>query len=152
MVEYLYYPVLGCDDEVFVPEPYTTCEEYHSSVADELRTISLQLTWGWLGVIGAVMIGDILVYYGFGSASERMNKRVRDSVFTSLLRQEIAFFDAHTVGSLTSRLSDDAALIHSFSGQPIRQLVMSLTSVLVGVVVSFIYMWPFALVSLATIP
>ncbi|KAL9190432.1 hypothetical protein ACHAXT_007643 [Thalassiosira profunda] len=152
MVEYLYYPVLGCDEEVFVPEPYTTCEEYHTSVADELRTISLQLTWGWLGVIGAVMIGDILVFYGFGSASERMNKRVRDSVFTSLLRQEIAFFDAHTVGSLTSRLSDDAALIHSFSGQPIRQLVMSLTSVLVGVVVSFIYMWPFALVSLATIP
>merc|ERR1712150_86996 len=117
-----------------------------------MRNISFQLTYGWLGVIGAVMIGDILVYYGFGSASERMNKRVRDAAFTSLLRQEIAYFDAHTVGTLTSQLSDDAAMIHSFSGQPIRQLVMSLSSVLVGVVVSFFYMWPFALVSLGTIP
>lgn len=90
--------------------------------------------------------------YGFGTASENMNKRVRDSAFTSLLRQEISYFDSHTVGSLTSQLSDDAALIHSFSGQPIRQLVMSLSSVLIGVIVSFIYMWPFALVALATLP
>lgn len=90
--------------------------------------------------------------YGFGTASENMNKRVRDSAFTSLLRQEISYFDSHTVGSLTSQLSDDAALIHSFSGQSIRQLVMSLSSVLIGVIVSFIYMWPFALVALATLP
>ena len=93
-----------------------------------------------------------MVFYGFGTASERMNKRVRDSAFTSLLRQEISYFDSKSVGSLTSQLSDDAALVHSFSGQPIRQLVMSISSVLVGVVISFVYMWPFALVSLAILP
>ena len=55
-------------------------------------------------------------------------------------------------GAITSQLAEDAALLHSFSGEPIRTLVLNLASVLVGVVISFIYMWPFALLSLATIP
>lgn len=154
MIEYLYYPVLPCDEDAGIDPiyPYTSCDEYITFATDEMKNISYKLTYGWLGVIAAVMIGDILVYYGFGTASERMNKRVRDSAFTSLMRQECAFFDLHTVGSITSQLSDDAALIHSFSGQPIRQMVMSLSSVLVGLVVSFFYMWPFALVALGTIP
>ncbi|KAL7530590.1 LOW QUALITY PROTEIN: hypothetical protein ACHAXR_003577, partial [Thalassiosira sp. AJA248-18] len=151
--EYLYFPVLPCDEEAGVDPipPFASCDEYILNVTDTMKSISYKLTYGWLGVIAAVMIGDILVYYGFGTASEKMNKRVRDSAFTSIMRQEISFFDSHSVGSLTSQLSDDAAMIHSFSGQPIRQLVMSLSSVLVGVVVSFVYMWPFALVSLGTI-
>mmetsp|Transcript_3600 Transcript_3600/g.7957 ORF Transcript_3600/g.7957 Transcript_3600/m.7957 type:complete len:1436 (+) Transcript_3600:181-4488(+) len=154
MIEYLYYPVLPCDEAAGIDpiSPYTSCDDYIASVADTMRSNSFKLTYGWLAIIAAVMVGDILVYCGFGTASERMNKRVRDSAFTSMLRQEISYFDAHTVGYLTSQLSDDAALIHSFSGQPIRQLVMSLSSVLVGVVVSFVYMWPFALVSLAVLP
>ena len=152
MIEYLYYPVLPCDTDEQAPPGYSTCNDYINSVTDTMQSISFKLTYGWLAIIAAVMIGDVLVYFGFGTASERINKRVRDSAFTSLLRQEISYFDAHTVGTLTSQLSDDAAMIHSFSGQPIRQLVMSLSSVLVGVVVSFVYMWPFALVSLGTIP
>mmetsp|Transcript_26009 Transcript_26009/g.46896 ORF Transcript_26009/g.46896 Transcript_26009/m.46896 type:complete len:1444 (+) Transcript_26009:100-4431(+) len=153
MIEYLYYPVLPCDMEAgIIPPGYSSCDDYLTFVTDEMRNISFMLTYGWLGIIAAVMVGDILVFYGFGSASERMNKRVRDSAFTSLLRQEISYFDSRSVGSLTSQLSDDAALIHSFSGQPIRQLVMSISSVLVGVVISFVYMWPFALVSLAILP
>mmetsp|Transcript_2979 Transcript_2979/g.5580 ORF Transcript_2979/g.5580 Transcript_2979/m.5580 type:complete len:650 (-) Transcript_2979:2220-4169(-) len=153
MIEYLYYPVLPCDEAAgYIPTGYSSCNDYHTSVADTMREISFKLTYGWLAIIAAVIVGDILIYYGFGTASEKMNKRIRDSAFTSLLRQEISYFDSQTVGSLTSHLSDDAALIHSFSGQPIRQLVMSLSSVLVGIIVSFVYMWPFALVSLGTLP
>ncbi len=179
MIEYLYYPVFPCDEDagVMPPPPHTTCQQYWDFVADDMQDMSVTLTCehhsfvlvysehhsrcvshirflpdGWLGIIGATCIGNILIFYGFGTASEKMNKRVRDAAFTSLLRQEIAFFDCRTVGSLTSQLQDDAAMIHSFSGEPLRQLIMSLASVLVGVIVSFIYMWPFALVSLGTIP
>ena len=58
----------------------------------------------------------------------------------------------NATGSITSQLAEDAALLHSFSGEPIRTMVLNLSSVLVGVVISFVYMWPFALLSLATIP
>mmetsp|Transcript_16711 Transcript_16711/g.38414 ORF Transcript_16711/g.38414 Transcript_16711/m.38414 type:complete len:263 (+) Transcript_16711:1850-2638(+) len=94
----------------------------------------------------------MLLFYGFTHASERMNKRVRDGTFKSLLRQEVSYFDMNPVAVLTSKLSEDAALIHAFSGEPIRTLIINLSSVLVGLIVSFVYMWPFALVTLATLP
>jgi ABC-type multidrug transport system fused ATPase/permease subunit len=81
-----------------------------------------------------------------------MNKRVRNAAFDSLVRQEVSFFDLHPVGVITSQLQEDAALMHSFSGEPIRTLVINLSSVLVGVAVSFAFMWPFSLLSLALIP
>ena len=57
------------------------------------------------------------------------------------MRQEVGYFDLRPVGIITSQLHEDAALIHSFSGEPIRTLVMNVASVLVGVVISFIFMW-----------
>ena len=100
----------------------------------------------------ASLVGNTLVFYGFGNATERMNKRVRDASFKNLVRQEVAYFDTRPVSTITSQLSEDAAMIHSFSGEPIRTLVMNSASVLVGLVVSFVYMWPFALVALCVLP
>jgi len=109
-------------------------------------------TYGWIGLMVCTTLGNGLLFYGFGKSSEKMNKRVRDESFTSLIRQEISYFDVRSVGSITSHLQDDAAMIHSFSGEPIRSLVMNLSSLAVGLVFSFFYMWPFALLVLAILP
>jgi ATP-binding cassette, subfamily B (MDR/TAP), member 1 len=109
-----------------------------------MKHLSFQVFYGLLGLMAASLIGNVVMFYGFGTATERMNKRVRDSAFSNLIRQEVAYFDVRSVGSITTKLSEDAALIHSFSGQPIRMLVMNLSSVLVGVIVALVYMWPFA--------
>jgi ATP-binding cassette, subfamily B (MDR/TAP), member 1 len=89
-------------------------------------------------VIAGCLVGNILTYWGFGLASERLSKRVRDMSFTALLRQEVAFFDQRSVGSITSQLQDDASRIQAFSGEPIRAIFVALSSVLTGVVLSFI--------------
>mmetsp|Transcript_40967 Transcript_40967/g.67216 ORF Transcript_40967/g.67216 Transcript_40967/m.67216 type:complete len:237 (-) Transcript_40967:103-813(-) len=68
------------------------------------------------------------------------------------MRQEVAFFDKRSVGSITSQLQDDVAFIFAFSGEPIRTLVINVSSVVTGLTISFIYMWPFALLSLGVIP
>jgi len=106
-----------------------------------MRETSWKVAVACVGVIVIQAIGFVLLYYGFGTASERMNKRVRDAAFTSLIRQEIGYFDLHPAAILTTQLQDDAAMIHSFSGEPIRTLVMTLASLLVGVVISFVFMW-----------
>jgi ATP-binding cassette subfamily B (MDR/TAP) protein 1 len=72
--------------------------------------------------------------------------------FASLVRQEVAFFDKRSVGAITSQLQDDAARIHTFSGEPIRTFLIAFSSVVTGVVVSFIFMWPFALLAIGCIP
>jgi ATP-binding cassette, subfamily B (MDR/TAP), member 1 len=81
------------------------------------------------------------MFWGFGLGTETINKTIRDETFKNMLRQEVGWFDMRSPGSLMSRLSEDAAILHSFIGEPIRTLSVSLSSVFVGVIVSFIYMW-----------
>lgn len=158
MIELLYAPIYVCEDtdgvaNITTPTTielptYDTCEEYWGASADAMREQSFDITYGCIGIIAATIIGNMLLFYGFNIASERMNKRVRDAVFNALVRQEVGYFDLHPVAVLTSRLADDAALLQSFSGEPIRTLVLSVASVAVGLIVAFVFMWPFALVTL----
>jgi ATP-binding cassette subfamily B (MDR/TAP) protein 1 len=117
-----------------------------------MQDLSFSISYGWLGILGSTLIGNTLLFYGFGTASERMNRRVRNAAFSSLVRQEVEFFDKRTVGSITSQLQDDAAKIHSFSGEPVRTFFIGIASLLVGLAISFIFMWPFALLVLAITP
>lgn len=101
----------------------------------------MNVFYGYIALGGAVLIGNCLLFWGFGSASERMNKRIRDGAFSSLMRQEVGWFDLRSPGTITSQLSEDAALLHAFSGEPVRTLILNIASVVVGVIVSFVYMW-----------
>ena len=95
----------------------------------------------YLGLGVVCIVGNSLLFWGFGLVSERMNKRVRDAAFTNLIRQEIGWFDMHSLGTITSHLSDDAALIHAFTGEPIRTLTLNIASVAVGIILGLIFMW-----------
>uniref|UniRef100_A0A7R9WUT7 ABC transmembrane type-1 domain-containing protein n=1 Tax=Craspedostauros australis TaxID=1486917 RepID=A0A7R9WUT7_9STRA len=143
MVELLYTPIERCDESagIFPDGNITDCQEYFDDEADDMKELSINVFIGVIGVICSSLFGNVLLFYGFGTATERMNKRVRDSTFESLVRQEVSWFDVRPVGVITSQISDDAAMIHSFSGEPIRTLVMNCASVLVGLVFAFYYMW-----------
>jgi len=136
MIEVLFTPVEPCPVDGFVD-----CDEYLELVADSMQERSFKIFYGFIGILFSTMLGFTLLFWGFGVATERMNKRIRDSSFTSLLRQEVAWHDKHSPNALTSRLSDDAACLHAFAGEPVRSMAASLSSVAVGVVVSFVYMW-----------
>ena len=84
------------------------------------------------------LVGNVLLFYGFGYATERINRRMRDQVFSSLMRQEVAFYDKRSVGSITSQLQDDAAFVFAFSGEPVRTTVLNLSSVVTGLTISMI--------------
>ena len=117
---------------------YDTCEDYWSGFADSMQQRSFEVGAMWAGLMVNCMIGFTIMFVGFGRASERLSKRVRNDAFTSLIRQEIGFFDKRSVGQITSELQDDAARIHSFSGVPIRSALVALSSVVTGLVLSFI--------------
>lgn len=139
-INLLFQPVFPCDDDSLPSEaiPFPTCEAYYEDVVDDMRSTSFEVASYWVvvGVFGCVL-GNILTFYGFGTASERMNKRLRDSTFKALLRQEVAFFDKRSVGSITSQLQDDTGRIQAFSAEPVRSLLTALSSVLIGVTLSF---------------
>ena len=137
MIELLYTPILPCPED----EDIEVCEDIWASEAEDMQETSFKITYGYIGLMVFSVVGLCLLFWGFGTASERMNKRVRDAAFSNLVRQEVAWFDVRSPAKLTSRLADDAALLHAFAGEPIRTLVLNIASVLVGLVISFVYMW-----------
>lgn len=156
MIDLLFHPVFPCDESTVGTDEFTqgfdNCQDYWDDESDWLKKMSMNVTWGWIGLIGSTLVGNVLLFYGFGTAEQRMNKRVRDAVFTALMKQDISYYDTHSIANLSAQIEDDAAMISSFSGEPIRSLTMSVASVLVGLVLSFYYMWPFALLTLAILP
>jgi ATP-binding cassette subfamily B (MDR/TAP) protein 1 len=138
-INILFEPVYLCPfQNGTIPLGFATCEAYWTDVADDMRSTSYEVAIYWvvLGAIGCIA-GNILVFYGFGTASERLNKRLRDSTFKALLRQEVAFFDKRSVGSITTQLQDDTGRIQAFSAEPVRSILTALSSVLIGVTLSF---------------
>jgi len=141
MIVLMVYPVAKSDDQ-----------DIWDAAAEDYRQQSYTISLQWLAVMVVALVGNIVLFWGFGQASERMTKRLRDDAFKSLLRQEVAFFDKRDVGRITSELAEDATRIQSYTGDPIRQFLMSLSSMLAGIVVALVFMWPFALIAFAVLP
>ena len=73
-------------------------EDYQSARSDILLLFLL-------GSIDAAL--DFWCVFLFGYARERIIRSLRVDTFSSILRQDMAFFDIHTSGELSSRLSSD---------------------------------------------
>lgn len=138
MIGLLFYPVLPCNEAVFIPGGHQTCDEYYEFSKNEMKDMSFEIAGYWCCIIAACFIGNGLAFYGLGYANERINRNVRDKVFSSLMRQEVAFFDKRSVGSITSQLADDVSFVFAFSGEPVRTLVINLSSVVTGLTISMI--------------
>jgi len=152
-IELLYRRLPECTPDYLETIPNaTTCQLYWDDVGDEMQDESFRLAIFWTIVVFVCCFGNMLTFWGFGNASERMNRRVRDDTFYSLVRQEVSYFDKSSVGKITSELQEDATRIQTFTGDPIRSLLIASSSMLTGLVLSFYYMWPFALLAVACVP
>lgn len=128
------------------------CEMYYSNIATELQQESYYLGLYWTIVAVVAVIGICLLWVGFGQAQERLNKRVRDKAFEAMVRQEIAWFDSQNMSKYTTQMQEDAARLYMFIGAPLQGFLVAMASVLVGIIISFIFMWPFALLNCFLIP
>jgi len=151
-IEILYTPVFSCTPDLLAAVDFETCEEYWDDVGAALRKRSIELSIYWLVVIICCLVGNMTLVWGFGTAAERMSRRVRDDAFKALVRQEVSYFDKRSVGKLTSELAEDATRVQTFTGNPVRSLLLSMSSLITGIVLAFFFMWPLALLCLACVP
>jgi len=151
-IDLLFRRVLPCTEDFANSIGFEDCQDYWDTVADDMRDRSYIVALFWAIVAVGSIVGNMMAFWGFGHASERMNKRVRDATFKALVRQEVAYFDKRSVGKITSQLQDDAARMHTFTGEPIRAFLIAVSSVFTGLILSFAFMWPFALLALGCIP
>ncbi|TPX63436.1 hypothetical protein SpCBS45565_g06615 [Spizellomyces sp. 'palustris'] len=106
-------------------------------------------------VIGiANLFASFIKFTMFGISGEKLTTRLRDKSFRTMMRQDIAWFDVeeHSVGALTSNLSNDAQNVQNMSGQIAGNLLELTTSILGGAIVAVATGWKLGLVVLSTLP
>jgi ATP-binding cassette subfamily B protein len=85
--------------------------------------------FGLFLVMGAAMGARFTL---FSIAGERTVARIRKKLFRNLVNQEIAFFDDHRTGELTSRLSSDTATLQSSVSANLSMGLRHLASIVIG--------------------
>ncbi|KAJ6712104.1 ABC TRANSPORTER B FAMILY MEMBER 2, partial [Salix purpurea] len=105
---------------------------------------------------GAVI--SVIVYsiehFSFGIMGERLTLRVREMMFSAILRNEIGWFDDfnNTSSMLASRLESDATLLRTIVVDRSTILLHNVGLVVTSFVIAFILNWRITLVVIATYP
>mmetsp|Transcript_8846 Transcript_8846/g.26707 ORF Transcript_8846/g.26707 Transcript_8846/m.26707 type:complete len:1340 (-) Transcript_8846:785-4804(-) len=167
MIVIFFKPVLKCEDvassadtltPALIPQelggPYQSCQEYWESAGLKVWGVVVKTSYAWIALAVTSFLGSTGMFYGFGAASENLAYRVRNLMFSAYLRQEPGYFDLpeNAVGSVSSKLASDATRLKAKTGEPLQQIVITAFGLILGVVLSFIFMWPVALMALGVLP
>ena len=163
MITVFFNPIAPCVDnavelETNHPSPqslgFSTCSEYFKHEADDLWKEALFLSYFWIIVAVLTLISNATMFLGFGAASERLCFRVRNLMFSSYLRQEPGYFDMpeNAVGSIASRLANEAALLKAKTGEPLQYVLITLFGCVGGIVLAAIFTWQIALMAMGVLP
>ncbi|CAG0904615.1 unnamed protein product [Cyprideis torosa] len=90
----------------------------------------------------------------FGIAGEQLTLRMRRKTFAAMLRQEISWYDRdeNNTGTLTSRLSGDAASMQGASGSRVGTVTQALTTLTMAFSLALYYSWRLGLVTTSFVP
>lgn len=84
-----------------------------------------------LSIFAATLLG----HWGLNRCGEQLVRRLRISGFQAMLRQDMAWHESHSMGSLTEQLSVEAPKIKDFIAEHVSNAVQAVAMVLVGLVV-----------------
>ncbi|XP_033609713.1 ATP-dependent translocase ABCB1 isoform X3 [Cryptotermes secundus] len=106
--------------------------------------------------IAGVSVGfaTFLQNYAYGIAGEKLTMRLREELFESMVRQEVAWFDkkSNLSGSLCARLSGDASSVQGATGQRVGIVLQSIMTVGWGIGLAIYFDWRLGLVTIFFTP
>ncbi|KAG7310331.1 hypothetical protein JYU34_003103 [Plutella xylostella] len=126
------------------------------ALPDHNEIIRLSEVYSGLFIVVAAIAGIsmCLQSIAFTNAGLKMTTRLRLQYFSSLLKQEMGYYDkaSNAVGALCAKLSGDIAEIQGATGLRTGLILQGFSSVFVGFVMSMCYNWKMTLVGTAFLP
>ncbi|CAG9953532.1 unnamed protein product [Clonostachys rosea f. rosea IK726] len=103
---------------------------------------------------GAQFISHMIQLCILGYAAEVLLRRIRRQTFSTLMRQDVSFFDddKHNAGALTAFLAVETTQVSGFSGVALGTVVTSITNLVGSLALSLAIGWKLALVCFAAVP
>mmetsp|Transcript_11552 Transcript_11552/g.29204 ORF Transcript_11552/g.29204 Transcript_11552/m.29204 type:complete len:599 (-) Transcript_11552:47-1843(-) len=102
----------------------------------------------------AFFVATFAMFGGLETSAARLTQKLRGLTFETILYQDMSFFDRpeHSVGALTSVLSKDASQVSGITGSKFGTIIQCISTLLCGLIISFIATWKLTLVTLTVIP
>ncbi|GET00767.1 multidrug resistance protein 1 [Rhizophagus clarus] len=86
------------------------------------------------------------------TSGENQAKRIRELYYTSILRQDIAFFDSVPTGDVTTRISGDTSVYQEGISEKVGLIIQQFAIFLSGFIIAYTKGWKLSLVLTAVIP
>ncbi|KAF4335567.1 multidrug resistance 1 2 3 (p glyco 1 2 3) [Fusarium beomiforme] len=118
----------SCDNGEIVSQ-YSP-KELQDSINEKVVTIT------WIGVISFALIYTYIVSWSI--FSRRLENRIRDRYFMSILLQDATFFDKRQAGEITSRLNADIQAIQSGTSEKVGIILGCISFFISSYVVAFV--------------
>ena len=117
---------------------------------DDVKLYSMSMFLLGLGV----MVFGFLQKFFFGIVSENVTKSVRMELYGQIMRKHVGWYDIkdNNPGSLTALLAGEVQILNGVSGEAIGTMIEVMFSILLGIVLAFIFSWRIALISLGLSP
>lgn len=127
-------------DIIYTSDP----ETMKANLTAVTQVLLLMFTFGAAANFGRVYLMQTTGY--------RITQKLRVELFSSIVKQEVAFFDKNQTGELINRLSADTSLVGNSLSLNISDGLRSGVSVIAGVSLMFYVSSDLALLGLATVP
>jgi ABC-type multidrug transport system fused ATPase/permease subunit len=102
---------------------------------NDVQSIALVL----IGILAVQSVFSFLRVFLFAQVSERSMADVRQSLFAQLLSLPMPFYDQYRVGELTSRITNDVALLQDTFSITLAEFIRQIATLLVGIaIIAFI--------------
>lgn len=111
-----------------------------------------QLALALVAIFFVTAIASALRFFIFSRAGERIVNRLRQRLYESLLRQEVAFYDGQKTGELSSRLSSDASVLQTTVTANISMVLRNAVQAIGSVTMLMLTSSKLTLMMLAVVP
>ncbi|VDO87295.1 unnamed protein product [Heligmosomoides polygyrus] len=88
----------------------------------------------------------------FEYAYSRINRSIRHDLFTGLVRQDVAFFDAHKTGEISSRLAADCQTMSDTVAMNVNVFLRNLVMLLGSMIFMMTLSWRLSLITFILVP
>ncbi|CAM6102646.1 unnamed protein product [Calypogeia fissa] len=143
----------GCQNPAFsliIAEVLTAYYEPRNKMKTDVSDYSL--------ILVAIGVSSLFIYvlqnYSLGVLGENLVKRVREKMFTTILRNELGWFDQdeNNSGQILARLNSDATNVRTAIGDRAAVILQNTTLICVAWIISIVLQWKLALVIISVSP
>uniref|UniRef100_A0A915EH34 ABC transmembrane type-1 domain-containing protein n=1 Tax=Ditylenchus dipsaci TaxID=166011 RepID=A0A915EH34_9BILA len=140
----------GSPNDCLLKQSHQQCP--HRLYLDQFHADIVRCCWFYFAFGCVICVSSTTQVLCFLKSGENVIRRLRMALFSSILRQEIAWFDENSSGMMTSKMFDDLERVREGTGDKVALLLQSTVQFISGYSIAFYYDWQMTIIMACLAP